>query len=269
MVFDIMSENNITVTEDSPDKQKEEQPSQQETKTDEKKNEISFKRYVTAFAAVIEFIKNLWEIFGSKTVTPLCLYNRLLEHIKFEDKEAIMKSINGFLSFFDAHGADIFSNNLSAIPVGARINYGDGKNVYLEIQKFMHKSDPETREAIRQHLMTIASILQPERIVAITPKLGIDDQSNEGKFIDTIMKKANATVSGQDVSNPMSIMASLFSSGVMTDMMSGLQQGAENGQFDMMKMMQMMQNAMTSMMGDMKESETSKPLPQKTRQEKK
>jgi hypothetical protein len=218
------------------------------------------KKHRDTFGAIVNFVKDLWSMFGGKNVTPLSLYSRLIDHIKFTDEGAIMKATDGFVDFFNAYGKDVFANTLQNIPTGVRIKYGDGKTAYISIQAYIHKSQPEVREAIRQHLMTIAAFIQPEKIVGpsggpgeaspggnAAPALGVDTSTNEGRFIDGIMKKANSSMANVDASNPMMATMALFQSGIMGDMITGLQQGVGTGEMDIVKLMGMMQGAMGAM----------------------
>ena len=98
-------------------------------------------------------------------MSPLALYRRLIEHIKFTDADSINKVLSGFRQFLVPYEDAIINNNLGAIPRGTTIKYGEGKTAYLEIQKYIYQTrhDSETREAIRQHLVTISAILEPDR----------------------------------------------------------------------------------------------------------
>jgi len=234
-------------------------PVEIEDKSSQEETPKFTKKHTDTFGAIVSFVKDLFSMFGGKSVTPLSLYNRLVDHIKFTDVDAIMKAINGFVEFFNAYGKDIFSNTLQNIPAGTKINYGDGGKVYIPIQMYIHRSQPDVKEAIRQHLMTIAAFIQPEKIAAhreastptdptSAPALGVDVSTNEGRFIDGIMKKANSSMANVDASNPMMATMALFQSGIMGDMINGLQQGVGTGDMDIVKLMGMMQGAMGSMM---------------------
>ena len=97
-------------------------------------------RFLRAFNAVITFVNDLWEVFGSaKKVSPLALYRRLIEHIKFTDADSINKVLSGFRQFLVPYEDAIINNNLGAIPRGTTIKYGEGKTAYLEIQKYIYQ----------------------------------------------------------------------------------------------------------------------------------
>jgi hypothetical protein len=213
-------------------------------------------KYIKAFNAVITFVHDIWDVFGNpKKATPLALYRRLIEHIKFADSDAINKVLNGFKEFFSMYEKSILSNNLDSIPRGVVIRYGESKSVYLDIQKYIYQTqkDPETRAAIRQHLVTISAILDPdskklEELDKRINELNIDLDSKEGEFITGIMHKAKSSMENVDTENPGQAIMGLLSSGVIQEMVSGLQYGVSSGEMDMQKLLGSMQTAIGSIM---------------------
>ena len=213
-------------------------------------------KYVKSFNAVITFVNDLWEVFGTpKKATPLALYKRLISHIKFADAEAINKVLSGFRQFLVTYEDAIMHNNLDSIPRGTQIKYGDSTSIYLDIQKFIHqtKNDPDTREAIRQHLVTISAILEPDskKLEELDKKLedlNINLDSREGEFITGIMHKAKDSMEQVDTENPGQAIMGLLNSGVIQDMVVGLQQGVNSGEMDMQKLLGSMQTAIGAVM---------------------
>lgn len=228
-------------------------------------------RFFRAFNAVVTFVNDLWEVFGSaKKVSPLALYRRLIEHIKFTDADSINKVLSGFRQFLVSYEDAILKDNLDIIPRGTVIKYGEGKTAYLEIQKYIYqtRNDTETREAIRQHLVTISAILEPdskklEELDKRLSGLNIDVDSKEGEFITGIMHKAKDSMEEVDTENPGQAIMGLLSSGVIQDMVVGLQQGVGSGEMDMQKLLGSMQNAIGAIMPPPNEkqgSSSSSPL---------
>lgn len=147
------------------------------------------------FEAITLFVNDLWSVFQSGKPTPLALYHRMVKHINTEKSESGMNdSIHGFVEFFSKYETHIIDDKLDAIPRDTVIRYGKSEKVFLEIQKFIHRSskDVEMRDAIRKHLITIGTILQPDvkKFEALEKKglMGIDDSTAEGKFLSNIMK---------------------------------------------------------------------------------
>ena len=216
------------------------------------------KKYVNAFSAIIGFVSDLWEVFQTKQTSPLALYRRLTEHITFTNVDGIMKTVSGFEEFFKKYESLIVSNKLAELPQGTVINYHDGRVAYLEIQKYIHKSDESTCHVIREHLLTIRAILYPtpEAIAQLTEatnsapagELKISTDTKEGKFINDIMTKTKATMEGVNLDNPMTAMMALMQSGVVNDLVSGLNTSISSGEMDMNKLFSTMQQALGSIM---------------------
>lgn len=224
------------------------------------------KKYVNAFSAITTFITDLWEVFGTKQTSPLALYRRLTEHITFSNTEGIMKAVSGFQTFFKSHEALLVSNKLNELPVGTVINYHDGKLAFIEIQKFLHKSDEGTKNVIREHLLTIRALLDPstDKIAELTAatnaaklndmaqgtgEMNISTDTKEGQFVNDIMQRTRETMSNvSNLDNPMMAMMELIKSGVVNDMVSGLQQGVGSGDMDINRLFTTMQKAIGSIM---------------------
>lgn len=211
-------------------------------------------KYIEAFNAVVSFVGDLWEVFGNpKKATPLALYRRLVSHIKTTDADAVNKALSGFRQFLVTYEETILDNNLGNIPRGTIIKYGTSKTVFLEIQKYIHLSDTETKEAIRRHLIAVSAILDPnaQKIDALEQKLtdlNIDESSNEGQFITGIMSKAKNSIENVNTDNPGQAIMGLLSSGVIQDMVVGLQSGVADGSMDMQKLLGSMQTAIGALM---------------------
>lgn len=225
-------------------------------------------KYVKAFNAVVGFVGDLWSVFGSpKKASPLALYRRLIDHIKFTDEEAINKVLCGFRQFLVIYEDAIINNNLDSIPRGTVIKYGEAENIFIEVQKFIYqtKNDPETREAIRQHLITISTILEPnskklEELDKRLSDLNLNLDSKEGEFITGIMHKAKDTMESADINDPTQAIFSLMGSNVIQDMVAGLQHGVSSGEMDIQKLLGSMQTAIGTMMPPVNNSPPKKPI---------
>lgn len=214
-----------------------------------------------AFSSIKLFVEDLWEVYGTKTVTPLACYKRLIDKADGNDPTVVQKFTESFILFFDRYANYIYADDLDKIPDGTQINFGDGKKAFILIKVFIKKAQKDVKESIRQHLLTISGLLQPEKIIERTPsdELGIDTSTTEGKFIGNILTKAKKNMENVNIDNPMQATMALFQSGIMSDMIAGLQNGVENGNMDLGKMMATMQNAMSNMMKDVNTTQQQKP----------
>jgi hypothetical protein len=182
------------------------------------------------FEAIKNFVEDLWSVFESKTATPLALYRRLLSTTKPTDKIGIDKFINGFVNFFARNDKFILDNKLDLIDRGAAISYGTSESIKIEIQMFIHKSGLAEKEVIRQHLMTISTLIapDPEKMEKLTKGGLIDPSTKEGRFVSEILDDAREQFDGMDVSNPTQAIMSLASSGIMGKMTKAVQEGGMN-----------------------------------------
>lgn len=235
------------------------------------------------FQAIVSFVNDLWSIYGSKSVTPLAMYHRLVQKLKPEEKSRIQMAIDGFSIFFKSYEKYLITQEYTNIPRGTRIQYGPSESIYIDIQHYIHRADADTREAIRQHLLTIAILMSPseekvatlEKSARLDPvpttgnagmppndkevvpnkkdqedamkELGIDTTTKEGEFVGGIMEKTRVAMENVNSDNPMQAMMALWQGGVINDMIAGMSQGVDSGSMDMGKLFGIMQTAMSSM----------------------
>jgi len=212
-------------------------------------------RYVEAFNGVKFFVDDLWFLYGdNSTPSPINLYKRLLSKVDSGDTEVVNKFLNGFKYFLSTYEKQIVEGRLLDIPKGVRVNYGDSKRVYLEIQKYIYKADDTTRLAIKQHLLTISAILDPskEKLDQLDENkiedFGIDESTPEGRLFGDIMYQTREAMNGVDSSNPTIALMTLMKSGVISNMVNTLQNKAESGEIDIQSLIGTMQTAMGSAM---------------------
>ena len=213
---------------------------------------------VQAFDAISTFIRALADVFQTPGVTPLALYNRLIDHIRFSDKVGLNNSISGFRQFYKRYGDMVKTENLRSLPRGACIPYGDGNTVRLELGQYVASSDDETLNVIRHHLLTIYAILEDDvsqleeleaRLTSAPALPALDTSSNEGKFIRDLMHDAEKSMEDIDASNPGAAIMGIFNSGLFEKMMGRMQSGLTSGDMDMGSLMGSMQGMLGSMMG--------------------
>jgi hypothetical protein len=205
--------------------------------------------HLKAYSAIINLVNDLWSVFETKTMSCIALYNRLCQRIVLSDKDSINKLIIGFETFYDSCGSFVLENKLNKIPVGTIIKYGDNQKVCLEIQKYIYQSDDDSREIIRNHLLTIMAILKPEKkTIDELERKWKEENSKEGKFVSDLLKRTKETMADVDGDNPMAAMMGLMKSGVVPDLINGLQKGVSSGEMDMGKLFSAMSGAMSSLM---------------------
>jgi len=225
------------------------------------------KKNIEAFAAIITFVNDLWDVFGkNNSANPLALYHRLIGRINMSDTEGIQKAVYGFSEFLKVHEPNLANNQLDKIPRGTVIKYGTSDKIHLEIQKFIYQSDSATKEAIVRHLLTISTILEPnkEKLAQLEKRiadLSIDTSTKEGKFVSNLMERAKTSMTSVNTEDPMQAMMSIFQSGIIQEMVVGLQQGVGSGEMNTQALLGVMQSAIGSILPQtqMSQIQASKP----------
>jgi hypothetical protein len=216
------------------------------------------------FESIQAFVKDLWSVFGSKQTTPLSLYKRLLFQVESDDSDqdlGINNFIQGFRIFLSNYEESLATKEtFLQIPKGTVIRYKDSQRVFIEIQKFIYKAKEDEKDIIREHLLTIAATIDPNEktlsaleAAPVLEKFGMKGGSKEGQFVSNIMSRAKKAMENTEADDPTTAIMGLLSSGVVTDMVKGLQGGVEDGSMDMNALLQSMQGALSDVMETTKE----------------
>ena len=125
------------------------------------------------------------------------------------------------------------------------------------------------QEAIWNHLMTISAIVDPEakmkEVLTEKAKIGQksendtvislnSDGSAEDDFIQNIMTKVETSVDPNST-DPSAALGQILTGGLMTDMMSSMTQGMQDGSLDLGKMM----GSLQKMVGQLEQTSDAPP----------
>jgi hypothetical protein len=176
-------------------------------------NDQTFK----AFKHISNFISALAEEYGNE-YRPLKLYHHLLNKTRVNHTDAIAKHIKLFGDFCVANREAISEKNATNLK-DTVISYSQKVSFdFTEIFKIVKKEDTDM---IWSHILTISAVLDPagkaKEILQKSP-------SNESDFLSNIITKVEENVSPD--ADPVSAVASLMNSGILTDMMTGMQSGS-------------------------------------------
>jgi hypothetical protein len=209
------------------------------------------------FKAIKDFVEDLVAVFGTGGgKTPLGLYSRLISHVEGKDSiQGVDKYLSGFKAFFSEFSSNLEdTNTLQTLPRDTHIKYGESDRVYLEIQKYVYqsRSKPDQLETIRRHLLTIkASINKDENALVALEKSPVLDIANiddpETLFVQDQIERIKKAFENTNIdkSNPMSVVMALASSGIIQNMIAGLQ----NSNFDLEKMLTGLNKTLAELMG--------------------
>jgi hypothetical protein len=206
---------------------------------------------VLIFKAISGFISDLNIVFGSKHKS-IALYNRLLEKTGLVNVGPIHKHIDCFRKFFMTN-KNAMEEKKAELFTDSKISYSD--RVYVDVATVIRQSNPENVSIIWKHLLTIWGLVDPTsqaRRILQESIQNSNGQDKESQFLSDIIEKVERTVGDQsnvDTSNPMAAVSSLMSSGVFTDLISGMQSGLSDGSLDIGKLMGSVQSMMGKMGG--------------------
>jgi len=199
---------------------------------------------VLIFKAITQFVSELNQEFGSKHKN-IALYNRLLERTGIVHVGPINKHIDCFRVFFEKNQKAIEDQN-SAAFTATKISYSD--RVFIDLVQVLKQSSKDNSKIIWQHLLTIWGLIDPtsqarKLLHDITQESDLKDSANEVDFLSNIINKVEQSVDKDkiDSNNPMAAIGNLMQSGVMSDLVNGMQKGLSDGSLDVGKLMSSVQ----------------------------
>jgi hypothetical protein len=208
---------------------------------------------VLIFKAICEFVSELNNEFGSSHKN-IALYNRLLEKTGIVNVGPVNKHIDCFRNFFLKNQKAMEEKNTEFL-VEQKISYSD--RVFIDVSVILRKASKDNSKVIWQHLLNIWCLIDPasqaRRLLSESLKNSENkDGTAEEDFLTNIISKVEQTVSKEkiDQENPMAAISTLMQSGVMTDLVNGMQKGLSDGSLNVGKLMSSVQTIMGKMGGD-------------------
>jgi hypothetical protein len=191
------------------------------------------------FKAITSFTIELNDMFGNNH-HPLKLYFRLLNKTTFSHEKAIQKHIDAFKAFCVSNRHELVNKNKNLKT--SKVEYSS--RVYIDFSEIFKLCDRETENAIWQHLLTISALVDPSG--KAKEILKNESKSNEVDFLSSIIDKVGDKIDPSS-KNPMEAVSQIISSGVFTDLISGMGSGMKDGSLDLGKMMGTVQKLCSTM----------------------
>lgn len=205
------------------------------------------------FEAIKAFVNDLGEFFA-KDSHSLALYERLLNKTSLEHKEAVEKHITAFRKFCVDNETSIFNKTPT---FNESIVYSP--RVFIDMNEiFKLSSDDETKNAIWSHLLTITALVNPgsgaltvlKNTTSSSSIPKFEGKADEDDFLNNIISKVEQHVN-PEATNPQEAIASIMSSGLITDLVGSLNTGISSGKLDLSKMMSSVQKMVGNLSGEM------------------
>ena len=188
----------------------------------------------------------------------LKLYNHLLVKTTLADTAPVEKHISEFTNFCKKNRKHIIEAN-TALPC-KKITYSE--RVYIDFEKIISEilkedSAAETLTVLFDHLLLLSSVFDPEGNASkvLKDKAQSNDKTNEIKeflegneFLSGMMKKVESQV--DPGSNPMEAMSKMMSSGLLQELVVGMQENIDSGKMNVQDLMTSVQKMTTALPPD-------------------
>ena len=215
-----------------------------------------------AFQAISAFITEANLVAGN-TQKSLQLYNRLIQKTQISHVEAIIKHQNSFKTFCKDNQEALKSQDVTKLKKHI-IEYSP--RVYINVRLLL-KNSKDNENTIWQHLITIGAIVYPEGKLKSVLKekekekerekqetMIVDAETAEDDFLNSIMTKVESSVD-PDLEDPSAALSQIMTGGLMTDLMSSMTSGMQEGSLDLGKLM----GSLQKMVGKLQDTEDTPP----------
>jgi hypothetical protein len=184
----------------------------------------------------------------------LKLYNHLLKKTTVKNRAPVSRHVELFEKFCAANRKQIVESNTALTQ--SRIEYSS--RVYIDFSKIFSdimedENASETQAILFDHLLVLSMVFDPNGNAAEVLKSRKSDSTpeelrelfNDNPFLSDMMKKVESQV--KPGANPMEAMTSMMSSGLLQELVTGMQENIENGDLDMDKLMSSVQKMTSSL----------------------
>lgn len=223
------------------------------------------------FKAIINFVNDLNSLFGEFQHS-LKLYHHLITKTTFAHDKPILKHIEAFTAYCTANQEAIMNKDKTRLNQD-NIQYSE--RVYINLHKLFFPTtarskpiDAETEEAIWKHLIYLSARTNPNEGALRLLKTVIESKSEskresksgginvnipgEGKekeFLTNIMNKVENCID-PNATNPLQAISTIMSSGLITELVSDMGQGIENGSLNLNSLMGTVQTMVSGSGGE-------------------
>jgi hypothetical protein len=221
------------------------------------------------FKGIINFVNDLNSLFG-ETQHSLKLYHHLITKTTLAHDKPILKHIETFTNYCIANNDAIMAKDKNRLN---NDNFQYSERVYINLRNIFFPNitkkvkalDVETEEAIWKHMIYLSARMNPNenalRLLktVIESKTGAEKkeggginvnvggvEGNEKEFLTNIMNKVENCIDPNST-NPLQAISSIMSSGLLTELVSDMGQGIENGSINLNSLMGTVQSMVSNM----------------------
>jgi hypothetical protein len=220
------------------------------------------------FKGIIGFVNDLNSLFGD-TQHSLKLYHHLITKTTFAHDKPILKHIEAFTNYCISNHESIMNKDKSRLN-NDNIQYSERvyinlHNIFFPTTRKAKAVDAETEEAIWKHLIYLSARTNPNegalrllKSVVESKSVGerkeggininVGGEGKEKEFLTNIMNKVENCIDPNST-NPLQAISSIMSSGLLTELVSDMGEGIENGSINLNSLMGSVQSMMSTMGG--------------------
>jgi len=213
------------------------------------------KKREKAFTLIKELVEELHLNFG-KEVKELVLYNRLLSQTTLKHKKPVGKHLRCWTDFC-AKNKNGIEKKKSKLFIQNKVEYSE--NVFVNFKKIFKKADASEKETLWQYLLSLSALLVTDSsaksilTVAKKKKKKKNSSSNEEELLTNTISEIENMMGGMnfDENNPMGAVMSMMSSPALTNLVSNMKNGVDDGSLNLNKMLK----AVTGLIENMTEED--------------
>ena len=203
------------------------------------------------FTTLKKFVHEMSSFFNDDLAVKL--YNHLLRKTTLKNRVPVSRHIELFTEFCTANRKHIVEGDVDFVQ--KRIEYSS--RVYIDFAKIFadfSKDDcaEETKSVLFDHLLVLSMVFDSESSASDIIKSRTSSTQGELKelfddnpFLADMMKKVESQV--KPGANPMEAMTEMMSSGLLQELVSGMQDNIEKGNLDMNQLMGSVQRMTASL----------------------
>ncbi len=208
----------------------------------------TFEYYLKAFSKISDFVTELTSVYGDN-FHELKLYNRLLEKTKISHKQSIKDHVNAFTEFCFKNKDGILEKNVDKL-VQSKVSFSD--KVFIDLVSVINATQPDDREVVWSHLLAIQAQIDPTSGARELLRKSMENKSAEGSFINNFLNTVEGSINKDEAAkDPMKAASSILNSGVLSELVGGLNGGVSDGSLDLGKLIGSVQGMLGSLSGQL------------------
>ncbi len=198
---------------------------------------------LVGLSAIVEFVETLRRTQSLQAYRNVHMYSLLLKKTSVVHTQSIARHIEAFRRFLSTHPAAVESRNASLLTAGSssRIEYSD--RIFICMRHIWATCNREEGETIWRSLVQVQAAIYKGSSGGVFSKSSsaasppdATGTDNEEKFLQGMMDRIQETVPAHST-NPTEVITNLMSTGMLTKLVSDMDEGVRTRKVDMNKLL--------------------------------